>query len=111
MKSIKTLIIIISIIIIGILIYRLTEKSEMNAQIKQSIDSLTVVNKKLLESQENIDKSISAYEYKINKIDSQVNNIENKTVTINRYYTTIGQQVDKYTPSEIDSFFKKRYNY
>jgi prefoldin subunit 5 len=97
--------------LICVIVYLLIPKSDVSADIKASIDSLTVENKRLLQSQENINKSINAYEYKINKIDSEINNIQNKTTTINRYYTAVGQQVDNYTPPEIDSFFKKRYNY
>lgn len=107
-----------SIIMIGIIIllicviaYLLIPKSDVSADIKARIDSLTVENKRLLKSQEHLDSTINIYRFEVNKLDSQIANIDNKTVIINRYYNNIGQQVDKYTPTQIDSFFKKRYNY
>jgi len=102
---------IIGLFLLYGIIWLATRKPQMSADLKASIDSLTLMNKKLIESQQHMDSTIMAYEFKLNTIDSQINNIENKTVIINRYYNNLGQQVDKYTPSEIDSFFKKRYNY
>jgi hypothetical protein len=102
---------IIGLFLLYGIIWLATRKPQMPADLKSSIDSLTLMNKKLIESQQHMDSTIMAYEFKLNTIDSQINNIENKTVIVNRYYNNLGQQVDKYTPSEIDSFFKKRYNY
>jgi hypothetical protein len=106
----------IAYVIVGLLllygiIWLATRKPQMPADLKSSIDSLTLMNKKLIESQQHMNNAISNYELKLNILDSQIANIENKTVIINRYYNNIGQQVDKYTPTQIDSFFKKRYNY
>ena len=102
---------IIGLFILYGIIWLATRKPQMPVDLKASIDSLTLMNKKLIESQQHMDSTIMAYEFKLNTIDSQINNIENKTVIVNRYYNNLGQQVDKYTPSEIDSFFKQRYNY
>ena len=106
----------IAYIIIGLfllygVIWLATREPKMPIEIKASIDSLTAANKKLIESQQHMNNAISNYELKLNTLDSQIANIENKTVIINRYYNNIGQQVNKYTPTQIDSFFKKRYNY
>lgn len=102
---------VIGTLLICILIYLAIPKPSMPVDLKASIDSLTVANKKLMESQNRIDSSISAYEYKIEKIDSQISNIKNKSTIINKYYTNLGQQIDQYQPTQIDSFFKSRYNY
>jgi predicted PurR-regulated permease PerM len=109
-NSIFTLGVII-ILLICVIAYLLIPKSDVSADIKASIDSLTVENRRLLKSQEHLDSAINIYRFEVNQLDSQIANIDNKTVIINRYYNTIGQQVDKYTPTQIDSFFKKRYNY
>jgi hypothetical protein len=83
----------------------------MPSDLKASIDSLTVVNKKLMESQKHMDSAITAYESKVEQIDSHINNIKGKTIIVNKYYNDLGQQVDHYVPTQVDSFFKSRYNY
>ncbi len=45
------------------------------------------------------------------QIDNQVDNIKEKTTIIREYYHEIGQQAAQYTPTQVDSFFKARYNY
>jgi hypothetical protein len=103
--------IVIGLVLLYGVIWLATCEPKTPIEIKASLDSLTAANKKLLESQQYMNNAISNYELKLNTLDSQIANIENKTVIINRYYNNIGQQVDKYTPTQIDSFFKKRYNY
>jgi uncharacterized oligopeptide transporter (OPT) family protein len=103
--------IVIGLVLLYGVIWLATRKSQMPIEIKASLDSLTAANKKLIESQQHMNNAINSYELKLTILDSQIANIENKTVIINRYYNNIGQQVDKYTPTQIDSFFKQRYNY
>jgi len=103
--------IIIGLFLLYGVIWLATREPKISIEIKASLDSLTAANKKLIESQQLMNNAINSYELKLNILDSQIANIENKTVIINRYYNNIGQQVDKYTPTQIDSFFKKRYNY
>jgi hypothetical protein len=88
-----------------------TRQPKMPADIKATIDSLTNVNKQLLEKQKQIDSTIAIYETKINEVDFQIDNIKEKTTIVREYYHEVGQQVGKYTPTQIDSFFKVRYNY
>jgi len=88
-----------------------TRQPKMPADIKATIDSLTDVNKQLLEKQKQIDSTIKVYETEISQIDSRVDNIKEKTTIVREYYHEVGQQVGKYTPTQIDSFFKARYNY
>lgn len=83
----------------------------MPADIKATIDSLTAVNKQLLEKQKRIDSTIAIYQTEIDQLDFQVGNIKEKTTIVREYYHEIGQQAGKYTPTQIDSFFKSRYNY
>jgi hypothetical protein len=111
-SNIKNIIyIVIGLILLYGIVWLVTRESKTPIEIKASLDSLTAANKKLIESQQYMNNAISSYELKLNILDSQIANIENKTVIINRYYNNIGQQVDKYTPTQIDSFFKQRYNY
>lgn len=102
---------VIGTLIICVLAYFLIPKPSMPADLKASIDSLTIANKKLMQSQQHMDSAITAYEAEVNKIDSHITHIKSQTTIVNKYYNDLGQQVDHYQPSEVDSFFKSRYNY
>jgi len=106
----------IAYVIVGLfllygIIWITTREPQTPADLKASIDSLTVVNKKLMKSQEHMDSTITAYNSKIEQIDNHISNIKNQTTVVNKYYNDLGQQVDQYQPTQIDSFFKQRYNY
>jgi hypothetical protein len=96
--------------ILGIL-WVTTRQPQMPTNIKATIDSLSAINKQLLERQKQIDSTIAVYETEINQIDDQVDNIKEKTTIVREYYHEVGQQSGKYTPTQVDSFFKARYNY
>jgi prefoldin subunit 5 len=111
-KSYKTILIIIgSLVLLYGVILLATRKSQIPVDLKASIDSLTLVNKKLMKSQQHMDSAIVSYGSKVNDIDNHINNIKSKTTVVNKYYNDLGQQVDQYLPPQIDSFFKQRYNY
>lgn len=111
-KNYKTVLIIIgSFIALYFIILLATRRPQMPADLKASIDSLTVANKKLMESQQHMDSAISAYESKVEQIDNHISHIKNQTTVVNKYYNDLGQQVDQYQPTQIDSFFKQRYKY
>lgn len=103
--------VIVGVVTLYFIVQLATCNPKMPKELKASIDSLTLANKKLMESQQHMDSAIVAYGAEVVKVDSQINHIKNQTTIINKFYGDLGQQVDRYTPSEIDSFFKKRYNY
>ena len=88
-----------------------TRKPQIPADIKATIDSLTNANKALIEHQKQIDSTIHVYETEVKQVDDKIDNIKEKTTIIKEYYHEISQQVNNYTLTELDSFFKKRYNY
>jgi hypothetical protein len=98
------------IVLFGI-IWLTTHQPQIPADIKATIDSLTNVNKQLIEHQKQIDSTITVYETEVKQVDFQIDNIKEKTTIIREYYHEAGKQADKYTPTQVDSFFKKRYNY
>jgi len=93
------------------IIWITTRKSQMPADLKATIDSLTNVNKQLIEHQKQIDSTISVYETEVKQVDHQIDNIKEKTVVIKEYYHEINDKVTHYNAAQIDSFFKSRYNY
>jgi hypothetical protein len=93
------------------LLWVTTRQPKMPADIKATIDSLTNVNKQLIEHQKQIDSTINAYETEVKQIDFQVDHIKEKTTIVREYYHEVSQQTEQYTPTQVDSFFKARYNY
>jgi peptidoglycan hydrolase CwlO-like protein len=102
---------VIGTLLICILIYLAIPKPNIPADLKASIDSLTTQNKKLIEHQKLMDSAISAYQSQINQIDNHISRIKSQTTIVNKYYNDLGKQIDQYQPTQIDSFFKSRYNY
>lgn len=98
------------IVLFGI-IWLTTRQPQMPADIKATIDSLTNVNKQLVEHQKQIDSTINAYEAEVEQVDFQLDNIKEKTTIVREYYHEVSGQASHYTPTQVDSFFKKRYNY
>lgn len=92
-------------------IFVVSLKPNMPADIKATIDSLSAVNKQLIEHQKQIDSTIKVYEAEVDQIDFQVDNIKEKTTIVREYYHEVGQQASQYTPTQVDSFFKARYGY
>ena len=106
----------IAYVIVGLfllygIIWVATRKPQIPADIKATIDSLTNANKILIEHQKQIDSTIRVYEAEVKQVDHQIDNIKEKTTIIKEYYHEQSQQVNNYTPTELDSFFKARYNY
>ena len=106
----------IAYVIVGLfllygIIWITTRKPQMPADIKATIDSLTNVNKQLIEHQKQIDSTIHVYEAEVKQVDDKIDNVKEKTTIIKEYYHEQSQQVNNYTPTELDSFFKARYNY
>ena len=92
-------------------IFVVSLKPNMPADIKATIDSLSAVNKQLIEHQKQIDSTIKVYEAEVDQIDFQVDNIKEKTTIVREYYHEVGQQAAQYPPTQVDSFFKARYGY
>ena len=103
--------VIVGLFLLYSIIWLATRKPQIPADLQATIDSLTNVNKQLIEHQKQIDSTIHVYETEVKQVDDKIDNIKEKTTIIKEYYHEQIQQVDVYTPTELDLFFKKRYNY
>jgi len=103
--------VIVGLVLLYGVIWLATRKPQMPTDYRAAIDSLTKANTLLIEKQNQLDSTIRVYENKINIIDSKINNIKVKETIIKEYHHEIIQQVSHYNATQIDSFFKKRYNY
>jgi hypothetical protein len=106
-----TLIAIVSIIAMYWMILLFTPKPQMPAEYKIQLDMLNKSNGDLIAKQKQIDSVIATYNSKIGELDVRISNIKEKTTIIKEYYHEVSQAADKFTPTQVDSFFKKRYNY
>ena len=102
---------IAGMIILYLLIWVMTPKPTMPIEYKKTIDSLTKINEKLIENQKKLDSSINQYEKKVDQIDSSINNIKEKTTVIKEYHHQIIERTKHYNTTQLDSFFKTKYNY
>ena len=92
-------------------IWLVTRQPQMPAEYKAAIDSLTKANAVLAEKQKQLDSTINVYENEVKQIDYQIDHIKEKTTVVKEYHHEVIQQVDHYNPTQVDSFFKTRYNY
>lgn len=92
-------------------IYLFTPKPQMPAEYKALIDSLKTANENIVKRQQELSDSINLYKSEVDKVDSQIDNIKEKTTIIKEYHHEVIQQVDHYDATQVDNFFKTRYNY
>jgi hypothetical protein len=101
----------IVIIILYFAIQLLTTKREISSDFKAQLDSLQKVTVALQKQQKSYDSVIYSEEQKIKELDYQIDNIKEKTTIIKEYYHEQSKAADSYTPTQLDSFFAKRYGY
>jgi hypothetical protein len=105
------LIVLVSLVAMYWMIRLFTPKSQMPAEYKVQLDMLNKSNSDLVAKQKQIDSIIAVYNGKISELDIKISGIKEKTTIIKEYYHEVSQAADRFTPSQVDSFFKKRYNY
>ena len=87
--------------------------SILSRAIKNNLAEVNLINLRdySVNKQKQIDSVIQAYNSKIGELDIKISNIKEKTTIIKEYYHEVSQAADKFTPNQVDSFFKSRYNY
>ena len=88
-----------------------TPKPQIPLEYKHALDSLTRANAEIVAKQKQIDSAIAGYQAQINDLDYAIGNIQTKKTEVHNHYQVLGDKVGKFTPTQIDSFFKTRYNY
>jgi hypothetical protein len=99
------------LIIMYLMIYVFTPKSEIPLEYKHALDSLNRANAELIIKQKQIDSAIASYQSQIHDLDYAISNIQTKKTEIINHYQVLGGKVSNYEPSQVDSFFRSRYNY
>jgi len=103
--------VIVALFLLYGIIWIATRKPQMPADLQATIDSLNNANKQLIEYQKQIDSTIHVYETEVKQVDYAIDHIKEKTTVVKEYYHNISQQVEHYDATQVDLFFKTRYNY
>jgi len=103
--------VLIGLIVIYGMIYIFTPKPQMPTEYKNTLDSLAKENATLRDKQKQADSAISSYQSQIFDLDYAIGNVKEKETVIKEYYHEVSDKVNNYTPTQVDSFFKARYNY
>lgn len=101
----------LGIIVLYFAIQLLTTKREISSDFKAQLDSLQKVTVALQKQQKSYDSTISVEQEKIKELDYQIDHVKEKTTIIKEYYHEQSKAADSYTPTQLDSFFAKRYGY
>lgn len=101
----------LGIIVVYLAILISTSKPKLPTEIQNKLDSLELVTKKLEIQQHQYDSSVKVQQAIIDQLDFQIDNVKEKTTIIKEYYHEQSKAADNYTPTQLDSFFSKRYGY
>ena len=111
-QKIKYIILIgLFIEIVWLTILITTKKPQMPVADKARLDSIYNATKKLEEQQRIYDAAIRYQQDNISAIKTQIDTLKGRTVVVKEYYHDVIKKIDNYTEAELDSFFRKRYNY
>jgi hypothetical protein len=98
------------VIIINLLTPRVALPEEIK-EMQKRIDSLQKNNLELIKKQIDIDSSNANYEQRISDIESRLLDVGQSKIIIQKIYNDKINKSRNATPSDLDSFFKQRYNY
>jgi uncharacterized membrane protein YdfJ with MMPL/SSD domain len=116
-KSNKKFLIIIGVILLillGVILFTKLpseKKAEPTDFIKKQVDSLAKANAELQSKHQALDSANKTYQDQIYDLDWKIDNVENNKTIIKEYYRDVSRKPSRYTPKQVDSFFKKRYKY
>ena len=99
------------LIVMYFMIYVFTPKSELPLEYKHALDSLNRANTELIAKQKEIDEVIGKQQLELHGLDDKIGDVKEKTTIVREYYHEVSNKVTQYTPTQIDSFFKARYDY
>lgn len=84
---------------------------QLSPETEAKLDSLNVISQQLQATQVKYDSLLTEEEEVYKELDHKIDNIKERTTVIREYYHDQSQAINSYTPTELDSFFKQRYNY
>lgn len=107
----QVIFIILGVALLYLVVYLATPKPQMSELDKYKLKQLNQDISKILENQKKLDIKIDTYKKELVKIDSIISKVKNQKTIIKEYYKEKGEKIDKMNKTQLDSLFRKRYNY
>lgn len=79
--------------------------------LKKNIKELEIQNAKLVQEQKKIDSISTIYNKRIDSLNDKLNILRDRTIAVKQYYHDKVQESERYDSSDLDKFFKDRYNF
>ena len=112
MKYLGKLIAVVALLICVWMVYKLFQNNVAKyEQYEHTIDSLSHEVNVLDSVHVKQDSVIVVYQDSIVYLDNIIEVEKTKILTVEKKYKEIRNKINEYKPTEIDSFFKSRYNY
>jgi peptidoglycan hydrolase CwlO-like protein len=111
LKNYKEILLVVMAIALTFLLIKIFTPPPKNDLLNYKLDQLDIKIKDLKDKQKQLGDSISFYKREIQLIDENIKNIRIERKTVNNYYEIKDKEIPGYTPAQIDSALRKRYNY
>jgi len=105
------IIVVIILVVLAVKDKNVKPVSPKDEFIQNVIDSAAKDNVDLQAKQSTLDSIAHSIDDKLNILDDKLNKVKNKETIIREYYHDRISKPGSYTPQQVDSFFKDRYNY
>jgi hypothetical protein len=110
-KYFKEILLVVMAIALTFLLIKIFTPPPKNDLLDYKLNQLDLKIKDLKDKQKQLGDSISFYKREIELIDENIKNIRIERKTVNNYYEIKDREIPGYTPAQIDSALRKRYNY
>ena len=98
-------------ILLGVMLSLITHSDKVSNGALSKIDSLTKLNNSLEKTRTGLDSQRTIHIKAIDSLSKVIDSLDGRVKIIKVYYTKKTGEVSKYTPGQLDTFFKIRYNY
>jgi F0F1-type ATP synthase membrane subunit b/b' len=111
LKYFREILLVIMTIALTFLLIKIFTPPPKNDLLEYKLKEIYTKIKDLKDKQKQLGDSVLYYKKQIELIDENIKNIRIERKTINNYYEVKDREIPGYTPAQIDSALRKRYNY
>jgi hypothetical protein len=111
LKYFREILLVIMTIALTFLLIKIFTPPPKNDLLEYKLKEIDTKIKDLKDKQKQLGDSVLYYKKQIELIDENIKNIRIERKTINNYYEVKDREIPGYTPAQIDSALRKRYNY
>jgi peptidoglycan hydrolase CwlO-like protein len=111
LKYFREILLVIMAIALTFLLIKIFTPPPKNDLLDYKLNQLDLKIKDLKDKQKQLGDSVAFYKREIELIDENIKNIRIERKTVNNYYEIKDKEIPGYTPEQIDSALRKRYNY